>query len=138
MAVMYVVDRSASVPADKAASMVAYIRGSAEKHLDPKREDRSGVIVFGQEAAVESPPLVGQAHLPARFETAVDAEATNLAAALRLAQAVFPADSAKRVVIISDGNENSGDALVQAQLLAPSSAAAASDDRFGAQHGLRP
>ena len=64
------------------------------------------------------PPLTGAAHLPDRFESQVDGQGTNLAAALRLAQAVFPADAAKRVVIISDGNENSGDALAQAQRLA--------------------
>ncbi|MEX0978511.1 MAG: VWA domain-containing protein, partial [Pirellulales bacterium] len=118
VAVMYVVDRSLSVPADKTSTLVEYIRRSAATHLDRARADRSGVIVFGREAAVESPPLEGTAHLPARFESAVDPEATNLAAALRLAQAVFPADSAKRVVVISDGNQNVGDALVQAQLLA--------------------
>ncbi|MEX0675986.1 MAG: VWA domain-containing protein [Pirellulales bacterium] len=118
LAVLYVVDRSASVPADKSATLVEYINRSAARYLDHTREDRSGVIVFGREAAVESPPLVGRAHLPARFESAVDPEATNLAAALRLAQAVFPADAAKRVVVISDGNETTGDALAQAQRLA--------------------
>lgn len=118
MTVLYVVDRSASVPADKTATLVAYVNRSAAEQLDRGREDRSGVIVFGREAAVESPPLEGAAHLPARFESAVDPEATNLAAALRLAQAVFPADAAKRVVVISDGNQNTGDALAQAQRLA--------------------
>jgi Mg-chelatase subunit ChlD len=118
LAVMYVVDRSLSVPADKTPALVEYIQRSADKHLDPQREDRSGVIAFGQAPAVEAPPLAGASHLPRRFESAVDPEATDLAAALRLAQAVFPADSAKRVVLITDGNENTGDALSQAQMLA--------------------
>jgi Mg-chelatase subunit ChlD len=118
LAVMYVVDRSLSVPAEKTPALVEYIRRSTEKHRNRQREDRSGVIVFGHEAAVESPPLAGGSHLPAGFESAVDPEATNLAAALRLAQAVFPPDAAKRVVVISDGNENAGDALTQAQSLA--------------------
>ncbi|REK19189.1 MAG: VWA domain-containing protein [Planctomycetota bacterium] len=116
--VLYLVDRSLSVPSEKTASLVNYIRRSAAEHQDRGREDRSGVIVFGREAAVESPPLAGDTHLPARFESPVDAEATNLAAALRLAQAVFPADAAKRVVIISDGKQNVGDAVAQAQQLA--------------------
>jgi Mg-chelatase subunit ChlD len=118
MAVLYVVDRSLSVPADKTESLVQYINRSAAEYLDPGRQDRSGVIVFGREAVVESPPLEGRAHLPARFESGVDAEATNLAAALRLAQALFPADAAKRVVVISDGNQNVGDAYSQAKRLA--------------------
>ena len=37
---------------------------------------------------------------------------------MKLAQASFPHDSAKRIVIISDGNENVGDALAQARGLA--------------------
>ncbi len=118
VAVLYVVDRSASIPADTASQVVQYIQRATESQSDRKHEDRAGVIVFGREAAVESPPLAGSRHLPARFESDVDGEATNLAAALRLAQAVFPADAAKRVVIISDGNENLGDAQAQAQQLA--------------------
>lgn len=120
LAVLYVVDRSLSVPADKSQTLVEYINRSAAEHLDTGREDRAGVIVFGREAVVESPPLEGRAHLPARFESSVDAEATNLAAALRLAQALFPADAAKRVVVISDGSQNVGDAYSQAQRLAES------------------
>jgi len=118
MAVLYLVDRSLSVPADRADAAIDFIRRSTERHLDPGREDRSGVIVFGREAAVEAPPLVGRAHLADRFESQLDGAATNLAGALRLAQAVFPPDAAKRVVIISDGNQNTGDAAAQAQQLA--------------------
>jgi Mg-chelatase subunit ChlD len=118
VAVMYVVDRSASIPAETSEAVLQYIHSSTDGHASARDEDRSGVIVFGRDAAVETPPLPGGKHLPAKFESHVDGDATNLAAALRLAQAVFPADAAKRVVLISDGNENSGDVKAQAQQLA--------------------
>lgn len=118
LAVLYVVDRSASMPVDQMDDVAGFIQQSTKRGASERREDRAGVISFGRDAAVETPPLAGEQHLPRRFETQIDANATNLAAALRLAQAIFPADAAKRVVVISDGNETSGDALAQAQQLA--------------------
>ncbi|HLA84518.1 MAG TPA: VWA domain-containing protein, partial [Thermoguttaceae bacterium] len=50
----------------------------------------------------------------------LDPENTNLAGAMRLAQATFPEDAAKRIVLISDGNENLGDGLKQAQYVSTS------------------
>ncbi|HEY2840408.1 MAG TPA: glutamine amidotransferase, partial [Pirellulales bacterium] len=40
---------------------------------------------------------------------------TDIAAAIKLAQAAFPHDAAKRIVLISDGNQNIGDALEEAR-----------------------
>ncbi|HEV3137223.1 MAG TPA: VWA domain-containing protein, partial [Pirellulales bacterium] len=51
-------------------------------------------------------------------ESTVDREHTNLAGAMKLAQASFPHDTARRIVIISDGNQNMGDAIKQARALA--------------------
>jgi Mg-chelatase subunit ChlD len=45
-------------------------------------------------------------------------EGTDLAAGLRLARALFPADAARRVLLISDGNQTTGDALAAARALA--------------------
>ena len=45
-------------------------------------------------------------------------DATNLESALKLAQASFPEDTAKRIVIVTDGNENLGDAASVAPSLA--------------------
>ena len=73
----------------------------------------------GREAAIEIPPMDDDQSIP-RVETAVDREHTNLAGAMKLAQASFPHDAGKRVVVISDGNQNVGDALVQARALADS------------------
>ena len=48
------------------------------------------------------------------IESTVDPEYTDLAAAIKLALATFPEDTARRIVILSDGNENRGNALEQA------------------------
>ncbi|KKK86955.1 hypothetical protein LCGC14_2758060, partial [marine sediment metagenome] len=58
--------------------------------------------------------------IPPAIESILDPEHTNLAGAMRLAQASFPEDAAKRIVIVSDGNENLGDALKQAQAVSGS------------------
>ena len=53
-----------------------------------------------------------------RIETPFDAQATNIAAALKLAQATFPEDAARRIVLVTDGNQNQGNAVEQAQAVA--------------------
>src|SRR5690606_16457704 len=50
----------------------------------------------------------------------VDPEYTDLAGALKMAQAMFPVDAARRLVLVTDGNENLGDALEQSRALAES------------------
>ena len=78
-----------------------------------------GVIVFGRDAAIEIPPFDDDVQMAARRSKAsFDPEYTNLAAAMKLAQASFPEDAAKRIVMVSDGNQNLGNAVEQAQALA--------------------
>ena len=49
--------------------------------------------------------------MPAKVESRLEPDYTNLAAAMKLAQASFPEDAAKRIVLVSDGNQNQGDAV---------------------------
>ena len=52
-------------------------------------------------------------------ETSLDRiDATNLEAALKLGLAAFPEHSAKRLVVVTDGNENLGDSRTMAQVAA--------------------
>jgi Mg-chelatase subunit ChlD len=115
--VFYLVDRSLSISPEELDRAIDFVNASMESR-DRKRGDRVGVIAFGRDPSllaslVEDPP-----QLPKRTEADVDPEHTNLADALKLAQASFPPDGAKRVVILSDGNQNYGDALAQARGLA--------------------
>jgi len=109
--VVYLLDQSDSIPAPVRRQMLDFATAAARQHRDQAREDRVGMIVFGREAAVEIPPLDSDLPPLRRLDGNLGrTDATNLEAALKLAQATMPEDSRRRVVIISDGNETVGDA----------------------------
>ncbi len=117
LTVLFVVDASDSIDRQELKQAIDYVNAAA-KQRDAERGDRAGVVVFGKEPAVEVPPIDHPWQL-ARIESDYEPRYTNLEAALKLAQATLPADSAKRIIIISDGNENEGRAQpVAAELLA--------------------
>ncbi len=118
LTVIYVLDQSLSIPEAIKPVMVDYVRQEIAKHRDKNRGDRAGAIIFGGEPAIEHPPYDEDLPLVYNTETRIDREHTNLAAALRLAQATFPEDTSRRVVVLTDGNENMGDGLDQARVLA--------------------
>jgi uncharacterized membrane protein/Mg-chelatase subunit ChlD len=119
MTVIYLLDQSRSIPAAQRHSMLKYVVKSVAEHRQPERHDEAGVIVFGREAVIEIPPFDDSIRATT-IESGIDlrTDATNLAAALKLAHASFPEDTAKRIVIVSDGNENLGDARAILPLLA--------------------
>ncbi len=115
LTVLFVVDGSDSIQPEELSGALNYVNAAAQQR-NAQRGDRAGVVVFGREAAVEVPPL-DHAWRLARIESEYNPRSTNLEAALELARATFPPDSAKRVVIISDGNETAGRAKPQAAAL---------------------
>jgi uncharacterized membrane protein len=114
LTVIYLLDQSESIPPDNREVMVDYVNAAIRKHR--QHEDRAGVIVFGRDAAIEVPPFDDDVQLP-KIESLLDPNYTDLARAMRLAQASFPEDAAKRIVMVTDGNENLGDAIREAQAL---------------------
>ncbi len=119
LTVFYLVDQSLSISAAQTDEMVRFVNEAIRKQRDRSRQDRAGVIVFGGDSAIEIPPLDEDQQMP-RVETTVDREHTNLAGAMKMAQASFPHDTAKRIVVLTDGNQNMGNALAQARALADS------------------
>ncbi len=107
---VFLVDASQSVPRELRKSALDYVTESSKKR---RKDDLTGVIVFGKNPSVETPPAPTEVNLLG-IESTIDGEYTDLAAALKLALATFPEDTARRVVLISDGNENRGNALEQA------------------------
>ncbi len=120
LTVIYLLDQSASIPSAQRQTMLNYVVEEVEAHRDDAYRDRASVIVFGRDATIEIPPLDDDLPLYNRIEGAADlrTDATNLEAAMKLAQATFPEDASKRLVIISDGNENLGRAENIARQLA--------------------
>lgn len=116
LTVIYLLDQSLSIPDEQRQAMKTFVNASVRAHRLDEKQDRVGVIVFGRDAEVELPPVDFNYEMP-RIESAVDRQQTNLASALGRAMALFPHDAAKRVVIVTDGNENAGDALRQARAM---------------------
>jgi len=109
--VLYLLDQSDSIPAEQRALMLDYAVENVRLHRDRAREDRVGVIVFGRDALIEVPPFADDLPQIRRLESLPErADSTDLQSALKLAQAIMPEDSRRRIVLISDGNETRGDA----------------------------
>ena len=96
LTVIYLLDQSLSIPQEKREAMIKYVK--EEVHAHRRDKDRAGVIVFGREAAIELPPFDDDLQMGNSIESLFDPQATNIAAAMRLAQATFPEDAARRIV----------------------------------------
>ncbi|HEV8541625.1 MAG TPA: VWA domain-containing protein, partial [Verrucomicrobiae bacterium] len=106
MNIFYLLDRSDSIPSSQQEAARDYVNKSAKFK---KPLDKAGVVVFAADAGIEfSPnPIVDFQ----KVQAVVGTERTDIAGALRLATAAFPETGQKRIVLISDGNENVGDAI---------------------------
>ena len=109
--VLFVVDASDSVSLENRVRTRQYV-AEAIKGAGP--QDRYGVVTFGASPVLETP--VGREPLATKPPQASDGRGTNIGAALKLALAAFPQDGARRMVLLSDGNENRGGARDAAQL----------------------
>jgi uncharacterized membrane protein len=110
MNVYFLLDRSDSIPAAQQEFSRDYVgRVSTLK----RAEDNVGILVFGSEASIESSPL-SVVRSDTRIYAVVGGERTDIAAGIRLGTAAFPEVGQKRLVLLSDGQENMGDALAAA------------------------
>ena len=106
MNVFFVLDRSDSVPSPQQEAAKQYVNKVSRQK---KHVDKAGVIVFGTEASIESSP--NAAVDLQKIQAVVGTERTDLAGAIRLGTAAFPETGQKRLVLLTDGNENMGDAM---------------------------
>jgi len=113
LAVVFVLDRSASVGAAARQRGIDFVRAALE---DQGPNDQAGVVVFGAEAMVEQEL---RDHLVFHeVESAPSPHQSDLAAGLRLGTALLPADRTRRVVVLTDGAQTRGDVGAQALLTA--------------------
>ena len=106
MNVFFALDRLDSIPSPQQEAAKEYVNRIAK---EKRKGDQAGVIVFGAEASIESSP--NAAVDLQKIQAVVGTERTDLAGAIRLATAAFPETGQKRLVVMSDGNENIGDAM---------------------------
>jgi uncharacterized membrane protein len=109
-ATVFVLDYSASIPPEVHNKAIEWIQ---EKVKEMPKDDQAAIVVFGAEAMIEVPllpkPAISGVH------SSLSRSATDLAAAVRLATALFPEGFQRRVVLMTDGNENKGHAMVEVE-----------------------
>lgn len=106
MNTFFLLDRSDSIPSAQQDLARDYVnKATAHK----KSVDKGGVIVFGSEANIET--TANTAVDVEKIQAVVGTERTDIAGAIRLGTAAFPETGQKRLVLMSDGNENMGDAM---------------------------
>lgn len=106
LAVVFLVDVSDSVPKPTVSAEIDYVRRAIES-MAP--DDQSAVVLFGADALVER--SMSTARELTQVTSAPVTNQTDLAGAIRLGMALFPSGAARRMVILSDGDQTSGDAL---------------------------
>src|SRR5262245_61050349 len=123
LTVLFVWDRSLSVPPEyvddinlREERIKTFLNDAVAKRGPGKEQDRVGLVVFGKQPALELPPgAVPQLRLQ-KIQSRIDDTYTDIAAAIKLALASFPEGTGKRIVLMSDGNENLGNAEEQARI----------------------
>jgi uncharacterized membrane protein len=130
MTVLFVLDRSLSIPQElaedpaqpgakidlRAERLRKFINDAVQMRGAGHEHDMAGLIVFGRRPRLELPPSDAPRFNLTELPAAEDGNYTDIAAALKLALASFPEGTGKRIVLISDGNENLGNAREQAEL----------------------
>jgi Ca-activated chloride channel family protein len=105
LSVVFLLDASASMLDATREDLVEWARASVG---DMPEGDTAGLVVFGANALVD--------RLPSQLDELAEPAsrpvvgATHVAAAVRLAAAIFPAGTQQRIVLLSDGNDTSGEA----------------------------
>jgi uncharacterized membrane protein len=117
LTVIYLLDQSESIPVEQRDLMLQYAAKEVKAHRRKNTNDMAGVIIFGTTAKIECAPFDGDIPTIGQIESDFDLnrDKTSIESALKLARASFPEGTARRVVVITDGNENIGDSLSVAQ-----------------------
>lgn len=113
LTVVFLIDHSDSISQRQQVYAEAYVQRALE--LLPEGT-RTGVVVFGQHAMVER--LASNSQTLGRLSTLPGGIRTDIGSAIRLALGMLPTSGQGRLVLLSDGNENAGNAQQAASLAA--------------------
>lgn len=112
-AVAFLVDVSDSVTPPMRERQLTFLRDATAAMTD---RDRATIIAFGSQSVLERPLATARPISP--IASIVDGGKTDIGGAIRLALATLPSTMARKIVVISDGNENTGKAVEQARVAA--------------------
>jgi len=110
-AVAFLVDVSDSVTPPMRERQQTFLRDATAAMSD---RDKSAIIAFAGQAVVEQPLASARPVNP--VASIIEGGRTDLAGAIRLALATLPSTMARKIVVLSDGNENVGKAVDQARV----------------------
>ena len=110
---VFVLDVSDSVTPEEQARGESIIQDAVR---NMPKGDQAAIVVFGEEALVEQ--LASETRRLPDIASVPITTRTDIASALQLALALFPDEGAKRMVLLSDGRQNIGQAIDQAELAA--------------------
>ncbi len=110
LAVTVLMDTSASMPRESLQRGEAMLRDLVRKNSGADLR----LITFAEHAKLRGVPAqTAQVNIPQGVDPK-EGMATNLEEALQLALSTFPSQGQRRILLISDGNENQGHALTEA------------------------
>lgn len=99
--VVFLLDMSHSMATQAHQQALTFMRAVSERK---RPQDGAGLVVFGADASLEQ-SVTTDFTVP-DIASDVEGTSTNIAQALQVGLASFPADGARRLVLLSDGNEN--------------------------------
>ena len=106
LATFFLLDHSASVPVSLHDAQLDYVRKTTALK---EKDDMAGIIVFGRDASVE---IVSKTAIKKRqTNSIVNEDYTDIEGAIRLASAAMPDTTRRKLVLMTDGNQNEGDLL---------------------------
>ena len=113
LGVVFLMDVSDSIAPATQTAELNFVR-NALKNMG--RNDQAAVVVFGGNALVER--SMSSEKVMSNISSTPDKGETNLEDAIRLGISLYPPQSARRMVILTDGANTQGDAIAAAKLAA--------------------
>ncbi len=101
--VVFLLDMSLSVTAAMRQRALDFIQAVSQ---EKRPEDGIGLVVFGADTTLEQ--SVSKDFVMQEIASEVDGSATHVARAIQAGMASFPPDGARRLALLSDGNESVG------------------------------
>ncbi|GJQ60741.1 MAG: VWA domain-containing protein [Candidatus Scalindua sp. AMX11] len=119
MNAVFLMDMSDSISPESKEWMWEYVKDT-EKHMGKKI--KKSLVFFGGESRIITPQFKNDLQLEKvrekSTELPISTDRTNISSGIMATLGMMPEDSSRMVVLLSDGNENIGDALRAARLAA--------------------
>lgn len=114
VSVVLTMDSSDSVDTTRMPGIMAALE---ESRRAMKKDDSLGKVNFAADAYLEFLPVQGMdEQMLAEWQTAPRGNFTDVGEAIQLAVASFPDNAQKRLVLVTDGNENIGNAVAESRV----------------------